>query len=693
MLEEISIEDEETCHSTTGDRKRRDPENGYLKHHRDQTQSSVGQQDGEDGGVDGDSVEHSRRRMVLANVCTVVLYTCFLGACVMTSVESVKSVIRASTTPVSSTSIHFQQEKYNPPAIILLYVADSDEKSLKLRDYHCVCRYSNNGGLTDIFARTLLGSHLTSSRRRCEYVTDIISIEDFYAVMAAQPLSTSLDPRANISTLLMQQLQKHSQIRANRSKKHEKHYVAFTIRGPEDWERKEQVEVACNHRNNYGSSTSSGTARTSAQFEKTDTSKTPDYVKSNTPLQNSSSKSSTEKNTVDSNVQRRNSLSENFKTELSDPVNDTGQVRSYQRHTRQVSEDAASAHIGFQKLLNISSSRRRAQSFNSGKKVREDDKVRLEYMLLPSYHEMLKHENRMQAILTHRGTKETAFTESSVSKTLHVYLLMSEVEEQGQHRSLLDTEESYKIAPVSINGGELGNVKLKFEWKSPMVWKIKTFIAASPWYAVTVICTMLLTLAEAVNVSRNIKFLFLGRRRQTNQTSRIEQQRQNVLMHKTGNVSNDCNDTDSIVEISAAPIDQNTTSTQNCVEISSNIHNRCLEKSYSTLLFRWCFGGRKDRGQAFLQTKARPFTRIRRLDGARQSDEDAGQSYSLHYVVTDPGFQQNAVILTAEKNTSKTEENGHQEKSGKESEIDDDEERRMKRRPFHVETHFWNKSK
>ena len=75
----------------------------------------MGQQDGEDGGVDGDSVEHSRRRMVLANVCTVVLYTCFLGACVMTSVESVKSVIRASTTPVSSTSIHFQQEKYNPP--------------------------------------------------------------------------------------------------------------------------------------------------------------------------------------------------------------------------------------------------------------------------------------------------------------------------------------------------------------------------------------------------------------------------------------------------------------------------------------------------------------------------------------------------------------------------------------------------
>ena len=46
---------------------------------------------------------------------------------------------------------------------------------------------------------------------------------------------------------------------------------------------------------------------------------------------------------------------------------------------------------------------------------------------------------------------------------------------------------------------------------------------------------------------------------------------------------------------------------------------------------------------------------LRRLNGARQSDEDAGQSYSLHYVVTDPGFQQNAVILTAEKSkNSKT---------------------------------------
>ena len=65
-------------------------------------------------------------------------------------------------------------------------------------------------------SNTVLFTDLTSSRRRCEYVTDIISIEDFYAVMAAQPLSTSLDPRANISTLLMQQLQKHSQIRANR---------------------------------------------------------------------------------------------------------------------------------------------------------------------------------------------------------------------------------------------------------------------------------------------------------------------------------------------------------------------------------------------------------------------------------------------------------------------------------------------
>ena len=69
-------------------------------------------------------------------------------------------------------------------------------------------------------------------------------------------------------------------------------------------------------------------------------------------------------------------------------------------------------------------------------------------------------------------------------------------------------KESYKIVPG--NPGEAGNVKLIFEWKSPMVWKIKSFIASSPWYAVTVVCTMLLTLAEAVNVSRKIKILFLG---------------------------------------------------------------------------------------------------------------------------------------------------------------------------------------
>ena len=73
--------------------------------------------------------------------------------------------------------------------------------------------------------------------------------------------------------------------------------------------------------------------------------------------------------------------------------------------------------------------------------------------------------------------------------------------------------------------GELGSVKLKFEWKSPMVWKIKTFIAASPWYAVTVICTMLLTLAEAVNVSRKIKILFLGQHSRTNKTSKGNRQK------------------------------------------------------------------------------------------------------------------------------------------------------------------------
>ena len=83
--------------------------------------SGVRQGDNQDG--EGDERKDAllvawgggKRRMVLANVCTVLLYVCFLGACVMTSVESVKSVIRASTTPVSSTSIHFQQHKYNPP--------------------------------------------------------------------------------------------------------------------------------------------------------------------------------------------------------------------------------------------------------------------------------------------------------------------------------------------------------------------------------------------------------------------------------------------------------------------------------------------------------------------------------------------------------------------------------------------------
>ena len=61
----------------------------------------------------------NRQKMLMASVMSVLLYICFLGACVMTSVESVKSVIKASTTPVSSTSIKFQRHKYNAPGMKL----------------------------------------------------------------------------------------------------------------------------------------------------------------------------------------------------------------------------------------------------------------------------------------------------------------------------------------------------------------------------------------------------------------------------------------------------------------------------------------------------------------------------------------------------------------------------------------------
>ena len=56
----------------------------------------------------------------------------------------------------------------------------------------------------------------------------------------------------------------------------------------------------------------------------------------------------------------------------------------------------------------------------------------------------------MHAILTHRGTKKTEFTESSLSKTLHIYLLMSEVDEQGKRKSLLDTEVSSTLCQFII---------------------------------------------------------------------------------------------------------------------------------------------------------------------------------------------------------------------------------------------------
>ena len=69
-------------------------------------------------------------------------------------------------------------------------------------------------------------------KRKCEYVTDIITIEDFYQIAIEN----------NHSLINVKKERKDS------SKKHKMHYVSFTIKGPEDWEMKEQVEMACNHR-------------------------------------------------------------------------------------------------------------------------------------------------------------------------------------------------------------------------------------------------------------------------------------------------------------------------------------------------------------------------------------------------------------------------------------------------------------
>ena len=57
----------------------------------------------------------------------------------------------------------------------------------------------------------------------------------------------------------------------------------------------------------------------------------------------------------------------------------------------------------------------------------------------------------MKEILTHRGTKKTEMTEQSISKTLHIYLMLSEVEEQGKREYLLDTEVSQSFLPFTSN--------------------------------------------------------------------------------------------------------------------------------------------------------------------------------------------------------------------------------------------------
>ena len=42
--------------------------------------------------------------------------------------------------------------------------------------------------------------------------------------------------------------------------------------------------------------------------------------------------------------------------------------------------------------------------------------------------------------MTHRGSKRTEFSERKTSKTVHIYLILSEVDNQGERSSLLDTE-------------------------------------------------------------------------------------------------------------------------------------------------------------------------------------------------------------------------------------------------------------
>ena len=152
------------------------------------------------------------------------------------------------------------------------------------------------------------------------------------------------------------------------------------------------MEVACTHRNNYGSSTSSGAARTSSQSQKTRTRnlKSPEADKTRDPSQNLSSESSP-KEVDNSKIQPRRTEKEDSKKEPNDPEVDTSRIGGQPRDTREVSGDMMSENIGFLKFLNISAAGRGAESVITGKEgIHGDDRVSLEYMLLPSYHEMLK---------------------------------------------------------------------------------------------------------------------------------------------------------------------------------------------------------------------------------------------------------------------------------------------------------------
>ena len=77
---------------------------------------------------------------------------------------------------------------------------------------------------------------VTRPKRKCIYITDSITIDDFYHIAIE-------NNHSRISVM---------QKRENGSKVHDKHYIAFTVRGPEDWQQKEQVEIACYHEKTAG---------------------------------------------------------------------------------------------------------------------------------------------------------------------------------------------------------------------------------------------------------------------------------------------------------------------------------------------------------------------------------------------------------------------------------------------------------